>query len=90
MAKVGFEHHGRWTSESARKMLSARGGRAAARTHKANGWEHQKHIAQVSRLRRMRLTLFTNLAKLEAHWAHVFGETLLEHLLSRDSAKFSR
>jgi hypothetical protein len=81
MAKVGFEHHGQWTSESARKMLSARGGRAAARTHKANGWKHQKRIAQISRARRMRQTLFTNLAKLEADWEHVFGETLFDHLV---------
>ena len=90
MAKVGFEHHGCWTSETARKMLSARGGRAAARIHKANGWKHQKRIAQISRLRRIRQTLLRRLTKLEADWAHVFGETLLEHLLSRDSAKFSR
>jgi hypothetical protein len=81
MAKVGFEHHGRWTSESARKMLSARGGRAAARTHKANGWKHQKYIAQVSKLRRMRLTLPQKLTKLEADWEHVFGETLFDHLV---------
>jgi hypothetical protein len=29
----------------------------------------------------MRLTLLQKLTKLEADWAHVFGETLLEHLL---------
>ena len=91
MAKVGFEHHGQWTSETARKMLSARGGRAAALAHKANGWKHQKRIAQISRLRRIRQTLLRRLTKLEADWAKVFaGETLLEHMLSLDSAKFSR
>jgi hypothetical protein len=45
MAKVGFEHHGQWTSVSARKMLSCRGARKANLVHKANGWKHQKRIA---------------------------------------------
>ena len=81
MAKVGFEHHGRWTSESARKMLSARGGRATALIHKANGWKHQKRIAQISRARRMRLTLSRRLAKLKADWAGVYGEPLSDHFL---------
>ena len=61
-------------------MLSMRGGRAAARTHKANGWEHQKRIAQISSARRKRLTLSKILAKLETEWPQVYGETLLEHL----------
>ena len=81
MAKVGFPHQGQWTSESARKMLSARGGRAAALIHKANGWKHQKRIAQISRARRMRRTLSQTLTKLEADWAGFNGETLFDHLL---------
>jgi hypothetical protein len=88
MAKVGFEHHGPWNSTSARKMLSARGGRAAARTHKANGWKHQKRIAQISRARRMRRTLSQRLAKLEADCVHLFGEPLLEHLLRERRKQF--
>jgi hypothetical protein len=69
-------------------MLSARGGRAAALIHKANGWKHQKRIAQISRVRRMRLTLFTNLAKLQADWVQVFGEPLSVHLVREQEVAY--
>jgi hypothetical protein len=82
--KPGFPHHGRFTSESARKMLSMRGGRAAAKTHRENGWKHQKRIGAVGRLTRVRKALTKRLAMLEAKWVEVYGETLFEHLLLRE------
>ena len=84
--KPGFEHHGQLTSETAFKMLCMRGGRAAARTHKANDWEHQKRIAQISRANRMRRTLSKMLTNREAEWPVFYGETLLAHLLFREHA----
>ena len=56
--------------------------RKANLVHKANGWKHQKRIAQISRAHRMRLTLSQKLTKLDADWPRVFGEALLEHLLN--------
>jgi len=85
--KPGFPHGGRFTSETARKMLSMRGGRAAAKTHRANAWKHQKRIGAVGRLTRIRKALPKRLAMLEARWVEVYGETLLEHLLLRERFK---
>jgi hypothetical protein len=84
MAKVGFEHHGPWTSESARKMLSCRGARKANLVHKSNGWKHQKRIAAFGLATRQRQAAARRLAQLEAYWVQVFGETLFEHLLLRE------
>ncbi len=80
MAKVGFEHHGQWTSESARKMLSSRGGRATAKINRLDNFARLKEIAKFGRLTRSRLSATRNLAKLEADWVRLFGEPLFEHL----------
>ena len=83
MAKVGFEHHGQWTSESARKMLSARGGRATAKINRLNDFARLKEIAKFGRITRSRQAATRKLAKLEADWVRLFGEPLFEHLLRK-------
>lgn len=77
MAKVGFEHHGRFNSVSARKMLSARGGRASAKTHAADGWLHLERIRPAALASRQRQAAVKRLLNLEAYWEKVFGEPLV-------------
>jgi hypothetical protein len=86
MAKVGFEHHGRFNSVSARKMLSCRGARKANLVHKANGWEHQRQIGAFGVATRQRRTAVKRLAQLKAYWLKVFGEPLSEHLAREEEA----
>ena len=85
MSKPGFEHHGPWTSVTARKMLSARGGRNAQKTLRAQGYKHLIAASAKGRLTRSRNAISSHVFKLDAQCARVYGCTLLEYLLTRGS-----
>ena len=85
--KPGFEHHGKFTSETARKMLSMRGGRATAHQAALNGYTHLHAIRALSINVKMRQGCQRSLAKLEPKWARTYGTTLLQYLLERESTR---
>ena len=82
MSKPGFEHHGRFTSVTARKMLSHRGGVASAKVRALNGYKalQDGHVRYLLLAKRERL--LKQAATLDAEWVRVYGCTLLEYLLS--------
>ena len=85
MSKPGFPHHGQFTSVTARKMLSMRGGRASAKAAARDNYAHLKSIVQLSVNVRMRKSCLRAIALLDAKCARVYGCTLLEYLLTRGS-----
>jgi hypothetical protein len=53
-----------FNSITGRAALSARGGHATARIWRAQGWSHQKRIANISRISRSRQALLKRVASL--------------------------
>src|SRR5215469_10528521 len=90
LMRPGFEHHGQFNSETARKALCRRGGLAAARVHRTSDWQHQKTISALGCAARTRQRLERQLPKFEADWERVFGEPLWTHLLRQREGSLHR
>jgi hypothetical protein len=63
----------RFDSITGRAALSARGGHATARIWRAQGWSHQKRIANISRISRSRQALLKRVARLSDDSSRITG-----------------
>ena len=83
--KPGFEHHGRLTSETARKMLSMRGGRNSAAIASRDGYKRLLALQPLALLVRKRKACIRRLAELEALCQLAYGMDLLTYLLTEQA-----